>query len=217
MTTRVAKSGFTLLEILLAIFILGIVLTTVYAAYTGTMRTVTQTDYDNHVYSMARSTMKRMVEDIGSVCTFGGKFIFLSQSSELGVSDLAELTFLTNSHISFGEDTTGGLAAIMYYLEEDAKGNGYILLRKDVVYTGEESIPLEKSGGYILCKRIKSIRYTFYDTKGDDFDNWDSATDDHKDRAPLMVAVHMTFLDPEDEDNTYPFMTKMFIPMVTAE
>jgi prepilin-type N-terminal cleavage/methylation domain-containing protein len=40
------NKGFTLIEILLAIFILGIVLSTVYVSYTGTFRIIRETEYD---------------------------------------------------------------------------------------------------------------------------------------------------------------------------
>lgn len=211
------KGGFTLLEILIAIVILGTVLTTVYAAYTGTLRIFKETDYDDQIYSMARTTMKRLIDDVGSVCKYGDKFIFTSEYMETGNTDLMNLAFLAQSHISFAKDLTGGLAKIIYYLEKDSQEKGYVLMRKDVFYSGDENEPAEKTNGFILCKRVKSLSYKFYDGKGNEYESWDSDSGDHKDKAPSVVSISIAFLDPDNENHVYPFMTNVFIPMVTSE
>jgi prepilin-type N-terminal cleavage/methylation domain-containing protein len=81
------KNGFTLVEILIAIFILTTVLTTIYAAYTGTFRIVKDTQYTDDIYSMARRAMKRMTVDLESVCSYRDSFKFAT--GEIEKEDLA--------------------------------------------------------------------------------------------------------------------------------
>jgi prepilin-type N-terminal cleavage/methylation domain-containing protein len=83
MTKISEKNGFTLIEILIAILILGTVLTTVYAAYTGTLRIVKDTGYEDDIYSMARVTMKRITENLESICKYDGSFKFISHKRNI--------------------------------------------------------------------------------------------------------------------------------------
>ncbi|MBW1614275.1 MAG: prepilin-type N-terminal cleavage/methylation domain-containing protein, partial [Deltaproteobacteria bacterium] len=51
-------SGFTLAEILIAIFLFAVVLTTIYTSYTGTFRVVDETESQAEIYRMARIAME---------------------------------------------------------------------------------------------------------------------------------------------------------------
>jgi len=59
--------GFTLFELLIAIFIFALVLTTIYASSTGTFRVVNETESEVEIYRMARIAMERMLEDLESL------------------------------------------------------------------------------------------------------------------------------------------------------
>ena len=48
------KRGFTLLEVLIALFIFAIVISTIFASYTGTFRIINETEYQADNYGMAR-------------------------------------------------------------------------------------------------------------------------------------------------------------------
>jgi prepilin-type N-terminal cleavage/methylation domain-containing protein len=61
------RSGFTLVEILLAVFIFAIVLSIIYTSYTATFRIIDETEYQADVYRMARVTLERLYEDLESV------------------------------------------------------------------------------------------------------------------------------------------------------
>jgi len=61
------NSGFTLLEILIAIFIFAVVMTTIFTSYTGTFRVVDETESQAEIYQMAGIAMERMLEDLESI------------------------------------------------------------------------------------------------------------------------------------------------------
>ena len=67
-----SQRGFTLIEIMVAVFILGLVLSTVYAAYSGTMTLVREMEYENNVYKTARTALDRIMRDLSSVQPVGG-------------------------------------------------------------------------------------------------------------------------------------------------
>lgn len=60
------SKGFTLLEILIAVFIFGAVLSIVFTSYTGTFRIIDETESYADIYGKARIALERMQEDLQS-------------------------------------------------------------------------------------------------------------------------------------------------------
>ena len=209
------KNGFTLIEILIAIFILATVLTTVYAAYTGTFRLMKDTRRGDNIYSMARTAMNRMAKDMGSVCSRKGSFRFVS--GEIEKEDFMELSFLSSAHLNFYDEKSSGIAVISYFVMEGNEKESCILKRKDELHWDktEEAEEEVSKGGYILCEGLQSLIYKFYDNSGVEYDSWDSHSDleSQKDKAPAVVSIHLDFINPDDIDRPYRFMTKVFLPM----
>ena len=212
---RLRKNGFTLIEILIAIFILTTVLTTVYAAYTGTFRIVKDTAYADDIYSMARGAMKRMTEDLESSCRYRDSFRFTSGKAETEKGEFTELSFLSFAHLDFDNKTLSGIAIINYFVEVDEEKKGCILKRRDDLYREKDGEEETKGGGYTLCNMLQSLTYKFYDGSGEEYDSWDSDSDleSQKDKAPSVVSIHLDFINPDDKDRPYRFMTKVFLPL----
>ncbi|MBE9504992.1 MAG: prepilin-type N-terminal cleavage/methylation domain-containing protein [Proteobacteria bacterium] len=207
------RNGFTLIEILIAIFILATVLTTVYAAYTGTFRIVKDTRRGDNIYSMARTAMNRMAKDMESVCGYRNSFKFASGKNE----DFMELSFLSSAHLNFDDERSSGIAVISYFVMEDDEKDGCILKRKDELYRGkaeEAKEEVSRDGGHILCEGLQSLIYKFYDDSGEEYDSWDSESDSktQNDNVPSVVSIQMDFINPDDRDRPYRFMTKVFLP-----
>jgi len=209
------RNGFTLIEILIAIFILATVLTTVYAAYTGTFKLVKYTRSGDDIYSMARTAMNRMAEDMESVCRYRNSFEFVS--GELETGDFMELSFLSSSHLNFDDERSSGIAMINYSVVKDDEKDSYILKRRDELYRGRATE--EKEGGYILCDGLQSLTYKFYDGREVEYDSWNSESDlkAQKDRVPAIIFIRMDFINPNDRDKPYRFMTKVFLPMAGSQ
>jgi general secretion pathway protein J len=212
-----SKAGFTLLEILLAIFILAIVMSTVYASYTGTLKIVEETRYSDYIYGMARNTMKRMIADMESISPYNGVFRFVSEKSDMGDEDFTDLTFLTSAHLDFFEAHSSGTALVSYYVEEDGDKKGYLLKRSDILYRGgkEEEEEALKVAGFVLCDSLKSVKYTFYDSEGEEYEDWDTASPikPGSEGAPSLISVELEFVNPKDAENPFRFATRVFVPM----
>ncbi len=210
------RTGFTLLEILVAIVILSLVLTTVYAAYTGTFRIIQQTKYSDEVYGMARIALTRITEDLASVCKYDNACSFVSTTSETEGEEFMNLTFLSSAHLSFDNRDTSGVASISYIITEGAEDTGGILMRNDVLYSGEAEGEPEEAGGHIICDKLQSLTYTFYNNSGESYETWDSNAEIHKDTAPAVVSISLNFINPDDKERPYTFMTKVYLPMAGA-
>lgn len=105
--------GFTLIEILIAVAILGIVLSTVYASYRGTFRIIHDARSDAEIYTMARNALDRMARDLQSAAPWRGGFTFTTKTQFLGNREFLHLSFRSAAHIAFSDkEAREGIALI---------------------------------------------------------------------------------------------------------
>lgn len=216
--------GFTLIEILIAILILSIVLTTVYASYTGTFRVMRSSQEDREIYGMTRSTMARISKDIGGLVPFNGAYFFNSEAYSIKGKEFKRFSFLSSAHIDFSKGgINSGIATIGYEVIEDIANEGFMLVRTDVAGWSTEKIDtIDRSGsaeeilkkGFIICTGIHSLEFKFFDARGNEYDAWNSISGVEKQRkqAPTVVMVTLKITNRSDKERPYPFVTKIFIP-----
>ena len=218
MTRRLMKNithdGFTLIEILIAIFILGLVMATVYVSYSGIMKTSHQMEEESDIYKMARMSMDRMIKDLSSLQTNSGSFDFRAGEKTLSNREFYSLSFWSASHLTFGENEgTGRPAAISYYVQEDEGGESFSLWRSDIAGAKPDQ---EKnlSGGFVICQKIDSWKLKFYDSTGRELESWDSSSlAEQKGKAPTAVKIELALVNLNDPEKPYKFMTKVFLPV----
>jgi prepilin-type N-terminal cleavage/methylation domain-containing protein len=211
--------GFTLIEILLAVFILGIVLSTVYASYTGTFRIIRETEYDAEIYGMARSALDRMSRDLQSAAPWRGAFSFGTKPYTLHDREFVRLTFRAAAHVAFNEqEVPGGITVIEYGIDEDMEKEGYTLSRSDNLYRDPKK-EAPSSGGYVLCERVETLTYLFTDEAGKEYDSWDSGGENpvQKNRAPSGVLIRLSLMNPANKEHPYRFMTRVRLPFNRRE
>ncbi len=213
------NKGFTLIEILLAIFILGIVMSTVYASYTGTFRIIRETQEDAEIYGMARNALDRMVRDLQSAAPWRGAFTFITKTDTLGGREFQRITFRAAAHVAFNDrEVPGGISVIEYRIEEGTEKEGYVFVRSDNLYRdpGKEE-PL--AGGYLLGDRIEALTYLFFDEAGKEYENWDSGgqVETQRNKAPAGVLIRLSLVNAADKERPYRFMTRVRIPFNRPE
>ncbi len=212
------NKGYTLIEILVAILILGIVLSTIYASYTGTFRIIGEIQYDAEVYSMARSSLDRMSRDLQSAALWRGAFTFKTKSYTLGNREFTRVIFRSAAHIAFSDmEPPDGISVIEYSVEE-GKG-GYILSRSDGIYRDpeKESSPAER---FLLCNRVEDLTYTFYDETEKEHQSWDSGTKDvmvQKNRFPAAILIRLSVINETDSKRPHLFMIRVRLPFNRPE
>src|SRR5450759_606369 len=176
MKKNIRASGFTLVEIMIAILILGLVLSTVYAAYSSTMKIVRDIEYENNLYKMARTTMDRLIKDLSSLQLSAGSFDLRAEKKTLSNREFYSLSFWSASHLAFGENEgTGRPAAISYYVEEDEGLSSFSLWLSDLS-GAKPSQEKNISGGFVVCQNVDSLSLRFYDSTGRELESWDSSS-----------------------------------------
>ena len=206
--------GFTLLEILIAIAILAVVMTTIYAAFSGTLTVIKELDDDSRAYSMARMTLDRMNRDLSSLQRFEDGIFLQSQKSTMGSREFGTLAVWSAAHLAFGEDElSGSPSSIAYFVKEDKNG-GFSLWRSDVAET-RPSPDQKADGGVIICQNLQAINFKFYDEGGQEYSSWDTASlsDTQKGKPPVLVHIELVLANARDVEKPYRFITRIFLPV----
>jgi hypothetical protein len=213
-------------EILIAVFIFAIVLTTIYTSYIGTFRLVNETEYQADIYGMARVTLERIQEDLESVYITrrvdaealeldednGRASGFFGEDTEISGRDADSLRFMSRAHVVFSErDQVSGTAEIEYYMSENDEQGHLVLYRSDTPELGEA--PTEGTGGLILCEKLAAVNFTYYDANGEEYANWDSTAEAFRDMIPRLVSISLEFQNELDPEAPYRFFTTVALPM----
>jgi general secretion pathway protein J len=209
------SSGFTLVEILIAIFILSLVMATVYVSYTGTLKNSRQLEEEGSIYQMARASMDRIIKDLSSLQKSSDSFDLHAEKKKSGNHEFHSVSFWSSSHLAFGEDESEGRPAeISYYVQEDDDGKSFSLRRADVAGTKPDDSK-KTEGGFIICKNIDAFRLTFYDAAGEESDLWSASSTpgQEKGKAPEAIKIELFLVNPADSEKPYKFMTKVFLPI----
>jgi prepilin-type N-terminal cleavage/methylation domain-containing protein len=207
-------SGFTLLEILIAVFILGVVFTTIYASYSGTLQVIRDLDDESRAYKMARITIDRLSRDLAAIQRLENSFFLQSEKITIGSRVFGSILFWSAAHLVFDEDEQpGNPAAISYFVRENSDGS-FALWRSDVA--GPLPSPEKKnSGGLIICQNVQAFNLIFTDEGGSEFDSWDTSalTGSQKGKPPMFVIIELFLENEQDKDKPFKFKTKLFLPV----
>jgi len=220
----VTNRGFTLLEILIAIFILVLVVSAVFGAFSGTFKVVTDTEVQGEIYATARVALERISEDLASVYVGGpaktnqpGKdtpvqrLLFVGEDHQVDEQNADTLRFLSWAHVSFKSGRQAeGPAEISYYTQYDEKTGELTLYRADTLDYLEG--PENGQGGLLLCAGLKWLDFVYYDREGDAHNSWDTTGGDGKAELPLRVGISMGFENGLDPEKPLQFMTGVALP-----
>jgi general secretion pathway protein J len=220
------RLGFTLMEILIAMFIFAIVVSTIYTSYTGTFRIVDETEYQADIYTMARIALERMHEDLESVYVIPRdaqspeseeeSAQFIGEDKEIKGRGADSLRFVSRAHLVFSEqEQSSGTAEIGYYVEDNDDEEGFVLYRTDRPEFQEK--PEGGTGGLVLCDSLVSLNFTYYDDKGEKYDNWDSTSDEFRHKIPKMVSIKLEFENSTDPEKPFSFTTSVAPPLAQGQ
>ena len=213
-------SGFTLLEILIAISIFAIVITTVFGSHNYVFSSARAVEEDITTYEMAKGCLSRITDDLESLHVSlppeyivtdsddnEDPFKFTGEIADAGSESFSRLTFASQSHVSLEKNIRGGIARIAYYVQESDETR-YVLRRADKLYPYE---PFEENkSDPVLCEKVKSLTFKYYDDQGDDYDSWDSDSADVDYSTPRAIKIE---LEIGDDSNFLLFETMVNLPI----
>lgn len=217
--------GFTLLEVLLAMSVIGAVLAMLTLSLSGSLRMVEGVEQEGEIYNMAQVAMQRISTDISAA--FVDKQALFTGKNQLENGYRADaLQFGSMAHLVFNpKKQRPGPALIGYRLAQDeADHRQYRLVRADEpllpVLAEEEQPTVERDvqvEGFVLADNLRSLQFTYFDRQGQEFDSWQAAIDEDnpEKQVDLPAAVHCVlefWVDP-DQDSTLVFSTRIVLPV----
>ncbi|MBI5590537.1 MAG: type II secretion system protein [Deltaproteobacteria bacterium] len=216
--------GFTLLELLIAISMLVIVLTTLYGSYRSILTRNPWIENEIQTQEMARTCLNQMLADLGSayVVPFSeykppqssdapNPYRMLAENHSTGKKTFPWLSFSSLFHLRLGDRRQQDIAHIAYYVHPLPNG-AFVLRRSETLYPYPPF--KENPADPVLCKDIRSLSYTFYDSKGKDYQVWDSDSSDYGRETP--AAIHITMELEARQGTTLKMETGLVFPAFRA-
>lgn len=213
-------SGFTLLEILLAILILAVVITTILGSFNAVFSTTDTLDNSARIHAMAKTCLNRIVADLEALMISQRPFYkppgyddppdpyrIVGTASDGDGIGFADFRFASRAHLPMEKSKRTGIAEIHYYIMAKEEGLP-VLKRSDKLYPYP---PFEEnSSDPVLCERVKSLAFTYYDDEGSDYEIWDSDSEEFNYATPSAVEIR---LEIGDETESYIFKTMVRFPI----
>ena len=213
--------GFTLMEILLAFLILGIVVTTVLASFNAVFSTTDTLNNSSRYYDMAKNCLNRMTIDLGALYITQpplykppdfddppDPYRIVGSYNEIGGTSFAKIRFASNAHIPFNKSVKGGVAELVYYVQSQDDGQ-QVLRRGDHLYPYPPF--KENSADPALSEHVKSLAFKYYDSEGSESEEWDSDSSEYGYATPAAIGIQ---LEIGDESVSYNFETTVRFAVV---
>ena len=218
---RSDASGFTLLEILVAMSIFAIVTTLIFGTFEGVFSSADHVTKSSAIYEMADACLERITTDLSDIHVMQTPrykkpdtdsepdiYRVVAKNETLGGEPFTQLRFASLAHLPTGGQFSEGIAEIVYYAQEDGN-DGYVLRRADTLYPYLEDFK-PKETDPILCDQVLSFKLLFFDKKGREQEEWDSEDDDYDYSTPAAVKVELKI---GDKESPYEFSTMIYLPM----
>lgn len=224
MRTIRARAAFTLLEILMAMFILTFVVSLVFGSFNSIFSSADHINVNSDLVEMGNAGLNRIKADLQAVhVTLYPRYkppdiddepeIYRIEGREemRGGNTFARLRFTSLAHLPLRRDDREGIAEIVYYVLE-SENDGYVIKRADHLYPYPEFE--ENLLDPTLCEQVRTFKIVFFDHEGREHEDWDSESDDSDYSTPMTVSIELSV---GSEDNHYDFKTEIALPVQRAE
>ncbi len=151
---RVDPRGFTLAEILIAVFILALVMATILGTFTGVVSSAREAETRSELYQTGRVLMDLITTDIRCLYpqTRGGKTpFFRGESLSLEGTDTSRMSFVTTHALTMGKERNPFHTEVTYQLKRDPDGPGFTLWRRT---QSPPAAPYDEGGREVPVCRI---------------------------------------------------------------
>jgi general secretion pathway protein J len=185
------NSGFTLIEVLLALALSALLLTAVYWTYFSINRSIDAGTEGHEAMETGRNLIELLKRDIRGMTV--AKFPLTAVTEEMDGQKAGAIDFVTTAQV--GRDTHQ-LSRVGYALLKDPDGKK-ILIRKQTRNLRDDVVEYEMTAE--LSTIVNSFSFGFYD--GTDWvDSWDSKA---KGALPKQVRITLDISDRKGRTRTF--------------
>lgn len=212
--------GFTLLELLIAITMLVIVLTTLYGSYRGFLTRNPWIEKDFQAQEMGRICLNQMLSDLKSIYVVPfreykapqpldppGPYRVIAENISAGGRSFPRLAFPSFYWMRLEDGRRQDIARIVYYVQPSPQG-AWMIKRAESVYPYPPF--KENPADPVLCRQVRSIHYTFFDGNGKEYQTWDSDSREWDRQTPAAVQIRLEL--EAGENRTLKMETSLYFP-----
>ena len=219
--------GFTLLEIMVAIFIFALIITTVFGSFRVVFSSADAVGGDVAVFQTARICLMRMATDLESIVItdyprytkpdFNSEeqdmYRVVGDTTDVAGSSFSRLRFTSLSHLALNQDPRQGVCRIVYYVDEGV-GDRLVIRRADHLYPFPEFG--ESQDDPVLCDNVLALEFEYIDEEGETIDSWDSESSDNKYATPRLIEIRLT-TGSQDRSRTFSTRVRLHVYRKAAQ
>lgn len=202
------SSGFTLMEILISVVMMGIIMLSVYGSYRAIAGASTRSRLLMQYQEQVMISLNRISADLQSM-TIRQMAVLPSDKSLPEKRDLFQpvfgtrpeagpdgsvLHFMSSAAIPLTPQQKKGLVSIDYYLDTHVK-TAQTLRRMQQFYPFSAIEP--SSDDPVLCESVKALKWTFYDSTGQARDDWNPESEDSDNVIPAAIGIRIVVGDDQ--------------------
>lgn len=215
---RTTNRGFTLIEVLIAIFISSIVLSILYASYFQTIKVKDHVEKELELYHEVRIIFAKMTKDLATAFPRGevnakSSNILLPYFLGSINGEFSTLSFTSLSHNPTKDSNESDQSEISYFVESipDSDTELYALIRRDNPWIGS----VEGGIQYPISERVTGFTLSYINSLSvltgseDLIYDWDSR---ETSSLPKAVYVNLVIRSPRGED--VEFNSLILIPVM---
>jgi general secretion pathway protein J len=205
-----ASGGFTLIEVMLALAILGFVTTIMWGAFNQTItnkRAIETAQERTHTVRVALMRMAREIEmgylSASENTALSDRRTFLVGSSH---GDIDELSFSSFAHQRLRAGLAeGDTSVINYFGERDPDDRRALNLMRRETRRLQAEAPSNITGeAYVLCPDVRRLKFSYYDYKLKEWVNdWSTLNASGPQYLPAHVRITLTVVDERGQEVSY--------------
>jgi general secretion pathway protein J len=197
---RDTSRGFTLIEVLVATAILALIISIIYSAFAGSIKTMEISTEGGEVYRKARVVLYRMAQEIS--CAYlprdqeGAETLAFIGEDREGEGLPADALWFTSTALPLG-GRCRGVKQIGFYLDVDPETEKPVLMMREETITDDRTA--HRGKGVPLGEGISGVDFTYYDSQGREWKRWDTTMPLFAKHLPRRVKISLFFKDERDE------------------
>ena len=208
--SRTGASGFTLVEVMLALAILGFITTIMWGSFSQTVNNKRAIEASQERLHTVRVALLRMAREI--------EMAYLSESENFALAnrrtfltssargDVDELQFSSFAHQRLRAGAAeGDTSLITYYGARDPEDRRILnLMRRETRRLQAEDPSVLTSEAYVLCPDVSRVKFQFYDHKKKEWENdWSTLNATGTQYLPTHIRITLTVVDERGREVSY--------------
>ncbi|MFO7751383.1 MAG: type II secretion system protein [Desulfobacteraceae bacterium] len=198
--------GFTLIEILVAVVIFAVLMTTLFSSFSAFINSASAVKDQVNSVSRIRNATQRILKDLAALYivrppryekpgfdSAGDPFRMVCDETSVSGSSFSRLRFASSGHISLDGSDGAGIARIVYYVRQSSRG--FELCRSDTLPPFPDFQPSDCDP--VVCRNITEFEITLFDRDGNDYARWDSEAELFDFTVPVSLDIRIVFNDKE--------------------